>query len=80
MRASLHFGGFESSVATVASPLSVVVAAARPQAAGPLPGAFSGTAFALLYPPLAGDLLHTVPFLPQTAEKGGTWSNYIPSM
>lgn len=80
MRAALHFGGFKGSVATVASPLSVVVTAARPQAAGPLPGAFSRIALALLYPPLAGDLLHAVPFLRQTAEKEGTWSNYIPSM
>lgn len=69
MRAAVHFGGFEGSVPTVTAPISVVVTAARPQATGPLPGAFFCTAFTLLYPPLARDLLHTMPFLSTTAEK-----------
>lgn len=60
---SLHFGGFEGGLPALAAPLSVVVAAARLQAAGPLPGTLFGAAFALLNPPLAGDLLDTVPFL-----------------
>lgn len=79
MRTSLHFGGFEGSFPAVAAPLSIVVTTARPQAADALPGAFFGAAFALLNPPLAGDLLHAVPFLPTTAEsegnqKGGVFS------
>lgn len=68
MRTSLHFGGFEGSFPAVAAPLSVVVTTARPQAADSLPGAFFGAAFALLNPPLAGDLLHAVPFLSTTTE------------
>lgn len=68
MGTSLHFGGFEGSFAAVAAPLSVVVTTARPQAADSLPGAFFGAAFALLNPPLAGDLLHAVPFLSTTTE------------
>lgn len=67
MRTAVHFGGFEGSNPAVTAPFSVVVTAAGPQAAGPLPGAFFGTAFTLLYPPLACDLLHTMPFLSTTA-------------
>lgn len=69
MRSSLHFGGFKGRFRALAAPLSVVVTAARPQAAGPLPGAFFGAAFALLDPPLARDLLHAVPFLSTTTER-----------
>lgn len=75
MRTPLHFGGFEGRFSAVAAPLSVVVTAARLQAAGSLPGAFFGAAFALLNPPLAGDLLHAVPLLWITA--AGERTKYV---
>lgn len=71
VRATFHFGGPEGSVPTVASSVSVVVSAARLQTAGPLLGAFFRVAFTLLYPPLAGDLLDTMPLLSTTEEKQG---------
>lgn len=67
VRAAVHFGGFEGSIPAVTAPFSVVVTAAGPQATGPLPGALFGAAFTLLDPPLACDLLHTMPFLSTTA-------------
>lgn len=66
MGTAFHSGGLEESVPTFTAPLSVVVTASGLQAAGPLPGAFLRTTFALLYPPLPCDLLHTMPFLSTT--------------
>lgn len=67
MGAPLHPGGLEGSVAAAVASAVVAGGAARPQAAGPLPGAFpSWAALALLDPPLAADLLHAVPLLQGT--------------
>lgn len=67
MGAPLHPGGLEGSVAAAVASAFVAGGAARPQAAGPLPGAFpSWAALALLDPPLAADLLHAVPLLQGT--------------
>lgn len=64
MGAPLHPGGLEGSVATAVASAVVATGTARSQAAGPLPGAIpSWAALALLDPPFAADLLHTVPLL-----------------
>lgn len=64
MGAALHPGGLEGSVAAAVAPAVEAAGTARPEAAGPLPGAFpSRVALALLDPPFAADLLHTVPLL-----------------
>lgn len=67
MGASVRSGGFKGGIPAVTAPVSVVVTAAGLQAAGPLPGAFFRTTFTLLYPPLACDFLHTMPFLSKAA-------------
>lgn len=63
MGAAFGLGWFVLCVSTVAGPLPVVVTVTGLQAAGSLPGAFFGTTFTLLYPPLPCDLLNAVPFL-----------------
>lgn len=63
MGAPLHPGGLEGNVAAITSAVEAT-GTARPQAAGPLPGALpSWAALALLDPPFAADLLHAVPLL-----------------
>lgn len=64
MGAPLHPGGLEGGVTAAVASTIVTAGTARPEAAGPLPGAFpSWAALALLDPPFAADLLHAVPLL-----------------